>query len=816
MTDTILPHELPHALDRAPAGIRVLSLDCFDTLLWRDCHAPADLFGELGEPTTGQRMGGEAQARKAETTWNRRSEVTLPAIYAHALPGADDTQLHAAIARELAAEARACFAFAPTVDLMRAARARGIRVAIVSDTYLDADQLRDLIATAAGEEVAGLIDTIIVSSTAGISKTQGLLAHALKAARCRAHEVLHIGDNLRADYEGARALGIPALHLVQFGDAAARRLRFERACRQLAGEARQGIRGLQPHRALLARDEPVIADPARRLGFAVLGPLFHAFDQWLRREAEALESARGGTVHWLFMLRDGHLSHRVNRVGGPATRSAPVEISRFTATAASLTSREAYDRHVALEQGLNPATLARQMLMTESEIELLVGRAESAEDKAKASTRLLAELRKGQRQKVTLRRARAMADRLVEHVRAAVDPQPGDTLMLVDLGYNGSAQNRVDALLAEAFDVHVAGRYLLLREMAASGLDKRGLIDEAHFEPEFCEALCGNVAVLEQLSTCELGSVTDYSETGEPIRTASGLKGSQSAVRDAVQAGVCDFARAALDPPIVRVADPHRERAWREGAAAALARFMFLPQPDELKVVKSFEHDINMGSARMVPLFDADRAREGMRRRGLFYMKGSARMYLPAELAEADMSTRLALFAQKRFGLGLTYEDYAPSVLEIPAFFVGAQGSAHAQVQALPTHDGFAAIRVPVGEGGTGVAVQLGAACEWIEVAGISCAPVRSLKGGAQNDAVPIPVAARFDAMTEHAPGIFECLGETALLLIEPEALPKLDEPAMIEIVVRPLRLRGDPALQLARTTGLAQSAIARLGSAAA
>ena len=59
MTDTILPHELPIALERAPQGIEVLSLDCFDTLLWRDCHAPTDLFGELDAVSTGQRIVGE-------------------------------------------------------------------------------------------------------------------------------------------------------------------------------------------------------------------------------------------------------------------------------------------------------------------------------------------------------------------------------------------------------------------------------------------------------------------------------------------------------------------------------------------------------------------------------------------------------------------------------------------------------------------------------------------------------------------------------------------------------------------------------------
>ena len=72
--------------------------------------------------------------------------------------------------------------------------------------------------------------------------------------------------------------------------------------------------------------------------------------------------------------------------------------------------------------------------------------------------------------------------------------------------------------------MHVAGRYLLLREMDRPGLDKRGLISDEHYDPHALEALCANVAVLEQLSTTPMGSVIDYTPSGKPIRTENGIK----------------------------------------------------------------------------------------------------------------------------------------------------------------------------------------------------------------------------------------------------------------------------------------------------
>ena len=44
MTMAIRTSELATLLDSIPPGVRYLSLDCFDTLVWRNCATPADVF----------------------------------------------------------------------------------------------------------------------------------------------------------------------------------------------------------------------------------------------------------------------------------------------------------------------------------------------------------------------------------------------------------------------------------------------------------------------------------------------------------------------------------------------------------------------------------------------------------------------------------------------------------------------------------------------------------------------------------------------------------------------------------------------------
>ena len=178
MVTQILPHDLPHALDGAPAGVAVLSLDCFDTLLWRHTHSPGDVFADVGAHggTIEQRRWAESHARSHSELKRGCNETALADIYAMLLPNASDEVRARGAQAELAAEARHCFAFRPTVELMHVARRQGLRIMIVSDTYLDRAQLGQLIADAAGEDVRALIDDIFCSSEYGLSKGEGLFA----------------------------------------------------------------------------------------------------------------------------------------------------------------------------------------------------------------------------------------------------------------------------------------------------------------------------------------------------------------------------------------------------------------------------------------------------------------------------------------------------------------------------------------------------------------------------------------------------------------------------------------------------------------
>ncbi len=799
--EAVFPHELPGLLDHFPAA-RVLSLDCFDTLIWRDTHTPRDIFARLPGTTPLQRTHAEAQARQRARFGAGRHEIAIGEIYAELLPNAAPATREAAIHAELAAEARHCFAFAPTVELMRAARARGMQIIIVSDTYLDANQLGELITRSAGSEVARLIDRIFVSSAFGKPKAGGLYGDVLRKLSTRAGHILHVGDNKGADVTGVAPFGVATLHLRQFSDRVTEQLRLEAGFDAMLHPHRSGdLTTPQPHRAALALGEPGFAkddpeDPAQRFGFTALGPVMAGFAHWLKAEAEVLARQHGGAVHPLFLMRDGYLPMQAARAmqGDSFTRHA-IEISRFTATAASFTTERAVQQFVEAELGTLPEALGRQLLMPEADI----ARITAGRDVSAASLALLAHVRRTETRRAILAASRGLGRRLVAHVRAVANPAPGDTLMLVDLGYNGTVQNRIATLLEKELKVHVAGRYLALREMDRPGHDKRGFISEEHYDPHALEALCANVAVLEQLSTTPMGSVVDYTEAGEPIRTENGIKSYQSAIRERVQQGALAFV-AATKEVVLRGQSGDEIALWRRAAASALARLFYLPRADELAVIAAFEHDVNLGTQRKVALFDPAIAARGLRNRGLFYLRGSERMYLPAELADEGLPTRLALFAAKRWGLPYTFADFAAKPIELSVIFAAEDEVVQQTIAAMSTHDGWYVAAIPIDDCRFAAALCLGALAQWIEVGPIHAMPVAEFLSDAPeaggDDTRSEPLAPIADGMEEAAPGLWHCLDTTGLLMVPPpprqDATPMLITVPLRPIITRSITARGD------------------------
>ena len=772
--------ELPTLLDQAP-GIEWLSLDCFDTLVWRSTHQPNDVFTDLPFEGGGiePRTWAEEQARMDALMLDRRGEVTLPEIYKHLMPRADEATRTDAIAHELRMEARHAFGFAPVLDLMRAAKARGIKIMIVSDIYMSEAELRGHIAHACGAEVMSLIDHVFVSSAYGTGKAGNLFTHVMAQLGVSPAKILHIGDNPKADQERPAKLGINTVHFIQFAPDVLQRLRLEAAAASIVG--RHGTRVTRPvfqlHRAQLAlRTE---TDPAYCIGHDVFGPLMHGFASWLRTEGEAMEARVGKPVKYLFLMRDGYLPMKAFVALYPelADRAIGAEISRFTAFGCSLVDMDGIIAYLMPNFGTEPSVLCKQLGLTPEESRPLL----------KMNHHAFLEAIKSTYAKRIIKRSNAFVDRMQAYL-GTLGVEPGDAVMMVDVGYNGTVQNLLEPVLRDRMGLEISGRYLALREVFANKYDKRGYFDVRNYDLKLLTACYESVGVVEEFVNLAQGSVLDYSAAGKPIREESLKKQAQSLHRNVAQRGCIDYViDAAAHRGMIRQPDCDDADVRRELAITVLVRFLFLPLKEEVDIVDNFHHEVNQGIKEAVRLVNLDKATEAMRRRGIFYSRDMDRIFLPGEMQRHGTHLNLALLTARRFGLDLRKTDFDVGGIDLPVMLLNDSTQGLATITAHPTTDGYYLAQVPIGAGDYITGIQFGQIYDWVQVEDLTFYRLEDLDYDELGGPTGYAAEPHYDGLTRMGDGLYQC--EPAGFVMVPPPQVHVG-PLVLHVVFRPIVAR--------------------------
>jgi putative hydrolase of the HAD superfamily len=106
--------------------------------------------------------------------------------------------------------------FPDAVPALEAARARGLRLVVVSNWDCSLPDVLDRIG------LAQRLDGVVASAAAGARKpAAAIFERALSVAGVAASEAIHVGDSVADDVEGARAAGIRPVFLSRDGGAAA-------------------------------------------------------------------------------------------------------------------------------------------------------------------------------------------------------------------------------------------------------------------------------------------------------------------------------------------------------------------------------------------------------------------------------------------------------------------------------------------------------------------------------------------------------------------------------------------------------------------
>lgn len=287
-------------IHRALQGKKLLSLDIFDTVLWRAFAKPTDVFRMV--ETIGIRQGRPwrglaqdrilAESKSREFHWQRSQiwEVNFHEIFEQLGELNPQWRADADLIQqiELQVEEHCIRGNSWFLEIFNKVLCSGLPVAFVSDMYLPKEFIEKLL------HREGFIGyhTLLVSSEERTSKAQGgLFKKLLSTFHLEPGEVLHIGDNRDADYSIPRQLGIDSFLIPKSMEMIINDPRFARIksiqTSGIDGSVQVALFAKRTHLNQLGN----YSDPDfwNNLGYTIAGPIFLGFTQWLVEQIKSLQ-----------------------------------------------------------------------------------------------------------------------------------------------------------------------------------------------------------------------------------------------------------------------------------------------------------------------------------------------------------------------------------------------------------------------------------------------------------------------------------------------------------------------------------------------
>jgi predicted HAD superfamily hydrolase len=526
--------------DRILSTIKMVSFDVFDTILFRTCHHPIDVFllvaqiakqrGILPQSVTEKefqqiRVLAEEKARAEQKKTIGTTEVTLESIYQF-MPSrfgivAQLTEI------ELEVETKCCYANPSIVSLMCYLVKYNVPFVAMSDMYLSAKHIERLL-TNAGIP-ADLFKQIIVSNEEGVGKSSGLLFKRLLDyyPDIVPETILHIGDNQVADVEGAKSEGLQALHYnivpSRFDDV----FDWEKI---RTGLVLPEISSLRKLACAVSAELTLEEQKWFEIGAGVLGPFLTLFSEWI---VDICEKECRKNVY-PFMREGKLLTQLIVRAAqrrGIELEVKPLYISRWATTLAGLEKFEReqienfFDRrNFSVQNFLDLLEIDESdRTMFDDYVDIFLDDANNTMIENSISLkRCLIEF--------------LVNDRILSHVQKLIVQKRKmfiqylrsmnmdfNDFVTVDIGFKGTIQKALEmALKNEGF--HAKGVHLLAigaeenKYHLFQGMDIRGFVGNAGENIDLISTVMRSPEVLEELIMDGTGSTIGYSELQGVIR----------------------------------------------------------------------------------------------------------------------------------------------------------------------------------------------------------------------------------------------------------------------------------------------------------
>ncbi|NOU91144.1 hypothetical protein GC102_36260 [Paenibacillus sp. LMG 31460] len=610
-------------------AIELLSLDIFDTLLFRICANPSDVFVLVAEKAhrvgslkasissaafKEMRIRAENNARDRQAAVTGFGEVTLELIYAEMPEGVCIRDKMAQI--EVETEAEVCYVNPHVASLLAACKSKQIPVALLSDMYLSLAQLRWILASA-GLDLSS-VDTLLVSSEEHEGKSSGHLFARLKELypQIESHAIVHIGDNIAADVEGASKEEIRSVHYNVVPEHFESLHHWEYVRHGHVLPEWKSLRKLAE-----ASDKTVGMGELDRvfykMGTSVIGPFLQALCEWVIDQC-VVEGIR--TVHPL--MREAYLLapmlENAAHIRGVDLQIKPIYVSRQATLLAGLESFGDNELALLLSiHGLKIGELFEVLDISEEGVHFepfLEERIENCkyiigENGSSIYDQVGGFLRSAPIQTKILASVQRHRQLFVSYLKQEFG-QP-ERLVTVDIGFHGTIQKALEKIVSLAGHKPQMMHLLAvganrLDELSMRGMDIRSMLRSGSGGSDEGKRIARTPAFLEELMMGDFGSTLRYAENElsqiRPITAELKRTDEEYAMKRACQEGALAF--QGYYAYLLQQKEGRLQRASLQPVewSKPLHRVLDMPRPEEARLLGDLTHQDNFCTEYIAPI----------------------------------------------------------------------------------------------------------------------------------------------------------------------------------------------------------------------
>jgi len=633
--------------------LHLLSVDIFDTLLWRFVPKPADLFLILGKKlekegwlVPGVRAENFAYLRsmsevmthqKKKIAKAENTEVTLEEIYwicngifrkisiDEMIKGVkgiiNESDVQELVSMEIALEKELTAYDWNILNLIQYAVQHQVKVILVSDTYFTLTQLHEIL----DRPKIGLLPhvaKIFPSCEYGCRKHAGLFSKVLNDLQILPQTVLHIGDNHVSDCLGAQSAGIASIHYekydVPFREVMKREWPEENVAKRFMQlDPQYGDFGLTALRSRAIHSTELLNLKKSeqffwKYGASILGPVLTGFTHWLYTRCESLKTPRV-----FCLMREGRLYANLLKQYAPFYPQFKIQaeelwLSRILMMRACVFYGTEIELQSLLQiHSFSPYTVESFAKALGLDINQF-GRLKKYRHlylKAELHGELLWYISHTPSIRNTvITHAAGLRQRILRYLSRFLDLSTTQEITLVDIGWTGTIQGALQALLTfSGYKISVQGLYLgtSLRSYYAlmQGMLREGYLIQGGFPKEMENGIRGGLYILEQTATAGLNTLQDIDDNGEIVHEKMKIPKSQFRQAEMIRKGIeffLNYFGQHLQQEIIHL-DPSSD-AFKEQLRNILIRALSFPTSQEAHRLGNWSHDHRSEIKKIHPL----------------------------------------------------------------------------------------------------------------------------------------------------------------------------------------------------------------------